>query len=75
MLSRLELLYAQKEFLIGQRAKVTTDLEVFLHAPQTIPEHTGYSDEINKFIGVIAEINDKIKVVDFMIKKGEIDGK
>ena len=75
MPNRLEILYAQKESLIGQRAQATLDLEVFLENPNSIPEHTAYSAEIDKFIGVIAEINDKIKVIDFMITKGEIDGK
>jgi|TARA_A100001015_G_C14817032_1_gene643140 hypothetical protein len=74
MPSRLEILYAQKESLIGQRAQVTLDLEIFLSNANSIPEHTAYSVEIDKFVGVIAEINDKIKVIDFMIKKGEIDG-
>lgn len=75
MPNRLEILYAQKESLIGQRAQVTLDLEIFLENPNSIPEHTAYSAEIDKFVGVIAEINDKIKVIDFMITKGEIDGK
>tara|TARA_R100000734_G_C3293477_1_gene84950 strand:+ start:409 stop:636 length:228 start_codon:yes stop_codon:yes gene_type:complete len=75
MPSRLEILYAQKESLIGQRAQITLDLEVFLENPNSIPEHTAYSAEIDKFVGEIAEINDKIKVIDFMITKGEVDGK
>jgi hypothetical protein len=48
MPSRLEILYAQKESLIGQRAQVTLDLEIFLSNANSIPEHTAYSVEIDK---------------------------
>ena len=69
MPSRLEILYAQKESLIGQRAQVTLDLEIYLNNPTSIPEHTSYSQYLDDIVKQIAEINDKIKVTDFLIKQ------
>jgi len=64
-------LCAQKEVLHGQRARISLDLEVLLNNPTSIPEHTEYSIEVDKLIGQLAEVNDKIKIVDFLISTSE----
>jgi hypothetical protein len=70
-MDKLGVLCAQKEVLHGQRAQISLDLEVLLNNPTSIPEHTQYSVEIDKLIGELAEVNDKIKIVDFLISTTE----
>ena len=70
-MDKLGVLCAQKEVLHGQRARISLDLEVLLNSPTSIPEHTEYSIEIDKLIGQLAEVNDKIKIVDFLISTSE----
>jgi len=70
-MNKLGVLCAQKEVLHGQRAQISLDLEVLLNNPTSIPEHTQYSVEIDKLIGELAEVNDKIKIVDFLISTTE----
>jgi hypothetical protein len=55
--------------LVGERAKVGIDLEVLTNNPQSIPEHVQFQEEVDKLIGQLAEINDKIKIVDFLIQQ------
>jgi hypothetical protein len=70
-MNKLGVLCAQKEVLHGQRAQISLDLEVLLNSPTSIPEHTEYSVEVDKLIGQLAEVNDKIKIVDFLISTSE----
>lgn len=70
-MDKLGVLCAQKEVLHGQRARISLDLEVLLNSPTSIPEHTEYSIEVDKLIGQLAEVNDKIKIVDFLISTSE----
>jgi hypothetical protein len=70
-MNKLGVLCAQKEVLHGQRARISLDLEVLLNNPTSIPEHTEYSIEVDKLIGQLAEVNDKIKIVDFLISTSE----
>ena len=70
-MDKLGVLCEQKEVLHGQRARISLDLEVLLNSPTSIPEHTEYSIEVDKLIGQLAEVNDKIKIVDFLISTSE----
>ena len=70
-MDKLGVLCTQKEVLHGQRARISLDLEVLLNSPTSIPEHTEYSIEVDKLIGQLAEVNDKIKIVDFLISTSE----
>jgi hypothetical protein len=73
-MSKLELLKAQKTVLVGERAKHSIDLEVLTSNPQSIPEHTKFQEELDLIIGKLAEINDKIELVDFLIQQEEKHG-
>ena len=70
-MNKLGVLCAQKEVLHGERAKISLDLEVLLNNPTSIPEHTEYSVELDKLVGQLAEVNDKIKIIDFLISTTE----
>ena len=70
-MDKLGVLCAQKEVLHGQRAQISLDLEVLLNNPTSIPEHTQYSVEVDKLVGELAEVNDKIKIVDILISSTE----
>ena len=70
-MNKLGVLCAQKEVLHGERAKISLDLEVLLNNPTSIPEHTEYSVELDKLVGQLAEVNDKIKIIDFLISTSE----
>lgn len=70
-MDKLGVLCTQKEVLHGQRAQITLDLEVLLNNPTSIPEHTAFSIELDKIIGQLAEVNDKIKIIDFLISTSE----
>ena len=70
-MNKLGVLCAQKEVLHGERAKVSLDLEVLLNNPTSIPEHIEYSVELDKLVGQLAEVNDKIKIIDFLISATE----
>jgi hypothetical protein len=73
-MSKLELLKAQKTVFVGERAKHSIDLEVLTSNPQSIPEHTKFQEELDLIIGKLAEINDKIELVDFLIQQEEKHG-
>ena len=60
---------AYKAALEGQRAQVTLDLEVLVSKPASIPEHTNFTEYLDQLVGKLVEINDKIKLVDFLIKQ------
>jgi hypothetical protein len=73
-MSKLELLKTQKTVFVGERAKHSIDLEVLTSNPQSIPEHTKFQEELDLIIGKLAEINDKIELVDFLIQQEEKHG-
>jgi len=58
---------AYKATLEGQRAQVTLDLEVLVSKPTSIPEHTNFTEYLDQLVGKLVEINDKIKLIDFLI--------
>ena len=68
-MNKVDIFKAQKTVLVGERAKVGIDLEVLTNNPQSIPEHVQFQAEVDKLIGQLAEINDKIKIVDFLIQQ------
>jgi len=70
-MSKLDLFKAQKTVLFGERAKLSIDLEVLTSNPQSIPEHTKFQEELDRLIGKLAEVNDKIDIVDFLISTAE----
>ena len=70
-MNKLGVLCAQKEVLHGERAKISLDLEVLLSNPASIPEHIEYSVALDKLVGQLAEVNDKIKIIDFLISTTE----
>lgn len=70
-MSKLELFKTQKTVLFGERAKLSINLEVLTSNPQSIPEHTHFQEELDMLIGKLAEVNDKIDIVDFLIQQEE----
>jgi hypothetical protein len=69
MTSKDKVLTRVKEGLIGQRSIAILNLEILINNPTAIPEHVNYYDEIDKLIGEVAEIDDKLNVVNTMIEK------
>ncbi len=65
---------AYKVTLEGQRAQVTLDLEVLTSNPTSIPEHINFTEYLDQLIGKLADINDKIKLIDFLITQEKRDG-
>ena len=68
-MNKQDILKAYQESLNGELSKLTLDLEIYLKNPTSIPEHTSYSQYLDDIVKQIAEINDKIKVTDFLIKQ------
>ena len=66
-----EILNKVKEGLIGKRSISILNLEILINNPTAIPEHVNYYEEIDRLIGEVAEIDDKIKLVD-SITKGDV---
>ena len=67
MMSKDKVLTRVKEGLIGQRSIAILNLEILINNPTAIPEHVNYYDEIDKLIGEVAEIDDKLIVVGGLI--------
>ena len=65
---------AYKAALEGQRAQVSLDLEVLTSNATSIPEHTNFTEYLDQLVGKLVEINDKIKLVDFLIAQEKTDG-
>ena len=65
---------AYKATLEGQRARVTLDLEVLVSKPTSIPEHIVWTEYLDQLVGKLVEINDKIKLVNFLIAQEKTDG-
>ena len=70
-ITKLELYKAQRVVYVGQRSKAAINLEVYTSDPKSIPEHVDFQEGLDKLIYELAEINDKIKIVDFLIQQEE----
>jgi hypothetical protein len=66
-----EILNKVKEGLLGKRSISILNLEILINNPTAIPEHINYYEEIDRLIGEVAEIDDKIKLVE-SITKGDV---
>tara|TARA_E500000331_G_scaffold114330_1_gene111497 strand:- start:1134 stop:1361 length:228 start_codon:yes stop_codon:yes gene_type:complete len=66
--ARLEVLRGMKRALIGDKAKVQINVDIFLNDPRTLPEHTNYYEDLDKLVAELAEVNDKIVEVDRMLE-------
>ena len=67
MTSRATVLHKTLEALKGKRSASILNLEILINNPIAIPEHVNYYDEIDKLIGEVAEIDDKINVIERII--------
>ena len=70
-MTKLEILQTQRSVLAGQRAKLTLDMEIYLDNPTSIPEHTDFSEYLDKILTQLVEVNDKIKLLNFLIKEAQ----
>ena len=70
-MTKLEILETQRSVLAGQRAKLTLDMEIYLDNPTGIPEHTDFSEYLDKILAQLVEVNDKIKLLNFLIKEAQ----
>ena len=68
-MTKLEILQTQRSVLTGQRAKLTLDMEIYLDNPTSIPEHIDFSEYLDKILAQLVEVNDKIKLLNFLIKE------
>jgi len=69
MASYSEILTAYKTELEGRRNTVGVNLDVILNTPRVIPEHTQIFVEIDALVGQMAEITDKLKIVNFLLQQ------
>ena len=70
-MTKLEILQTQRSVLAGQRAKLTLDMEIYLDNPTSIPEHPDFSEYLDKILAQLVEVNDKIKLLNFLIKEAQ----
>jgi|TARA_R110002020_G_scaffold202084_7_gene405081 hypothetical protein len=68
MATYLEILEAYKKNLEGERDTVNVTLDILLTNPTVISEHTNLITELDKLVNQMAEITDKIKIVNFLIQ-------
>ena len=68
-MDKINILKSYKTHLQGELSKLSLDLEIYLDNPTSIPEHTNFTEYLDKTISQIAEVNDKIKVVEFLEKQ------
>ena len=64
-----EILNKIKEGLLGKRSIAILNLEILMNNPTAIPEHINYYDEIDNLIGQVAEIDDKLNVVNKLMEE------
>tara|TARA_R100000742_G_C4191210_1_gene23231 strand:- start:290 stop:508 length:219 start_codon:yes stop_codon:yes gene_type:complete len=62
-----EILEAYKKRLEGERDTINVTLDILLTNPTVISEHTNLITEVDKLVGTMAEITDKLKIVNFLI--------
>lgn len=63
-----DILNGYKSELEGRRNAVTVNLSVLLDNPTSIPEHVNIIEEVDKLIEQLATIQEKIQMVDFVLK-------
>ena len=68
-MDKINILKSYKAHLQGELSKLSLDLEIYLDNPTSIPKHTNFTEYLDKIISQIAEVNDKIKVVEFLEKQ------
>tara|TARA_Y100001937_G_scaffold66027_1_gene90305 strand:- start:243 stop:470 length:228 start_codon:yes stop_codon:yes gene_type:complete len=70
-MTKLDILETQRSVLVGQRAKLTLDMEIYLNNPTSIPEHTDFSEYLDNILAQLVEVNDKISLLNFLIKEAQ----
>ena len=68
MASYFEMLKAYKTELEGRRNTIGVNLDIILNTPRVIPEHTQIFVEVDSLVGQLAEIADKLKIVEFLLR-------
>ena len=63
-----DILKGYKSELKGKRDYVTINVSVLLDNPTSIPEHVDIVVEVDKLIEKLATIQEKIEMVDFVLK-------
>ena len=63
-----DILNGYKSELEGRRNAVTVNLSVLLDNPTSAPEHVNIIEEVDKLIDQLATIQEKIQMVDFVLK-------
>ena len=63
-----DILNGYKSELEGRRNAVTVNLSVLLDNPTSAPEHVNIIEEVDKLIEQLATIQEKIQMVDFVLK-------
>lgn len=71
MANSSDILRAFRSELNGKRDAKATTLAVLLDNPTSIPEHVDIIAEVDKLVGELAEIQDKIEMTDFLLKSKE----
>ena len=70
-MTKLDILETQRSVLVGQRAKLTLDMEIYLNNPTSVPEHTDFSEYLDNILAQLVEVNDKISLLNFLIKEAQ----
>lgn len=63
-----DILKGYQSELKGKRDAVTVNLSVLLDNPTSIPEHIDIIVEVDKLVDQLANIQEKIEMVDFVLK-------
>ena len=50
--------------LLGEQAVALAEIDLMLHNPRVIPEHTNFMAELESKFATLAEITDKLEAVD-----------
>ena len=51
----------------GQRDEIACNLEIYINAPTSIPEHVSFIEYVDKMVAELTELNDKMKTVEGMM--------
>lgn len=71
MANSFDILKGYRSELNGKRDAKATILAVLLDNPTSIPEHVDIIKEVDKLVGELAEIQDKIEMTNFLLKSKE----
>lgn len=71
MANSSDILKAFRSELNGKRDAKAITLAVLLDNPTSIPEHVDIIGEVNRLVGELAEIQDKIEMTDFLLRSKE----